>query len=45
MDVRAAVAFEAGKPLAITTAQLDGPNDSARIGEWIRRFLTAPQSL
>ena len=25
MDVRAAVAFEAGKPLAVTTAQLDGP--------------------
>jgi len=26
-------------------ASLDGPNDSARIGEWIRRFLTAPQPL
>src|SRR6187401_129899 len=25
MDVRAAVAFEAGKPLAVTTAQLEGP--------------------
>src|SRR5271154_5688236 len=25
MDVRAAVAFEAGKPLAIETVQLDGP--------------------
>ena len=25
MDVRAAVAFEAGKPLAVTTVQLDGP--------------------
>ena len=25
MDVRAAVAFEAGKPLEITTVQLDGP--------------------
>ena len=27
MDVRAAVAFEAGKPLAIETVQLDGPRD------------------
>src|SRR5512141_1353306 len=27
MDVRAAVAFEAGKPLAVTTAQLDGPRE------------------
>ncbi len=26
MDVRAAVAFEAGKPLEITTVQLDGPS-------------------
>ena len=26
MDVRAAVAFEAGKPLEIETVQLDGPN-------------------
>ena len=25
MDVRAAVAFEAGKPLAVTHVQLDGP--------------------
>jgi S-(hydroxymethyl)glutathione dehydrogenase / alcohol dehydrogenase len=25
MDVRAAIAFEAGKPLEVTTAQLDGP--------------------
>jgi S-(hydroxymethyl)glutathione dehydrogenase/alcohol dehydrogenase len=25
MDVRAAVAFEAGKPLSIETVQLDGP--------------------
>ena len=25
MDVRAAVAFEAGKPLEITTVQLEGP--------------------
>ncbi len=25
MDVRAAVAFEAGKPLVIETVQLDGP--------------------
>ena len=25
MDVRAAVAFEAGKPLEIETVQLDGP--------------------
>src|SRR6187431_3080161 len=25
MDVRAAVAFEAGKPLAVTTVQLEGP--------------------
>ena len=27
MDVRAAVAFEAGKPLEITTVQLDGPKE------------------
>ena len=27
MDVRAAVAFEAGKPLAIETVQLDGPKE------------------
>ena len=27
MDVRAAVAFEAGKPLSIETVQLDGPRD------------------
>jgi len=27
MDVRAAVAFEAGKPLAIETVQLDGPRE------------------
>lgn len=26
-------------------ASLDQPNDNARIGEWIRRFLTAPQPL
>jgi GMP synthase-like glutamine amidotransferase len=26
-------------------ASLDGPNDNARVGEWIRRFLTAPQPL
>src|SRR3954467_614944 len=26
MDVRAAVAFEAGKPLEVTTVKLDGPN-------------------
>jgi GMP synthase-like glutamine amidotransferase len=26
-------------------ASLDAPNDNARIGEWIRRFLTAPQPL
>jgi len=26
-------------------ASLDGPNDSQRIGDWIRRFLTAPQPL
>ena len=25
MDVRAAVAFEAGKPLTVTTVQLEGP--------------------
>ena len=23
-------------------ASLDGPNDNARVGEWIRRFLLAP---
>ena len=28
MDVRAAIAFEAGKPLEIETVQLDGPRDS-----------------
>jgi GMP synthase-like glutamine amidotransferase len=28
---------------AITS--LDGPNDNARVGDWIRRFLTAPQPL
>jgi S-(hydroxymethyl)glutathione dehydrogenase / alcohol dehydrogenase len=27
MDVRAAVAIAAGKPLEITTVQLDGPRD------------------
>ena len=27
MDVRAAVAFEAGKPLEVTTVQLDGPKE------------------
>src|SRR6478735_3026466 len=27
MDVRAAVAFEAGKPLQITTVKLDGPRE------------------
>ncbi|MCF3932547.1 S-(hydroxymethyl)glutathione dehydrogenase/class III alcohol dehydrogenase [Acuticoccus sp. M5D2P5] len=27
MDVRAAVAFEAGKPLEVTTVQLDGPRE------------------
>ncbi len=27
MDVRAAVAFEAGKPLSVETVQLDGPRD------------------
>ena len=27
MDVRAAVAFEAGKPLEIATVQLDGPRE------------------
>lgn len=27
MDVRAAVAFEAGKPLSIDTVQLDGPKE------------------
>ncbi len=27
MDVRAAVAHEAGKPLVIETVQLDGPSD------------------
>ena len=27
MDVRAAVAFEAGKPLEIETVQLDGPKE------------------
>ncbi|MEO1103687.1 MAG: alcohol dehydrogenase catalytic domain-containing protein, partial [Pseudomonadota bacterium] len=27
MDVKAAVAFEAGKPLEVTTVQLDGPRD------------------
>ena len=27
MDTRAAVAFEAGKPLAIETVQLDGPRE------------------
>ena len=26
-------------------ASLDAPNDNARIGDWIRRFLTAPQPL
>src|ERR1041384_3299953 len=26
-------------------ASLDAPNDNVRIGEWIRRFLTAPQPL
>jgi len=26
-------------------ASLDGPNDNSRVGEWIRRFLTAPQPL
>jgi len=26
-------------------ASLDAPNDNARVGEWIRRFLTAPQPL
>jgi GMP synthase-like glutamine amidotransferase len=26
-------------------ASLDGPNDNQRVGEWIRRFLTAPQPL
>jgi GMP synthase-like glutamine amidotransferase len=26
-------------------ASLDGPNDNARVGDWIRRFLTAPQPL
>src|ERR1041384_860605 len=26
-------------------ASLDAPNDNHRIGEWIRRFLTAPQPL
>ena len=26
MDVRAAVSYEAGKPLVIETVQLDGPN-------------------
>jgi Zn-dependent alcohol dehydrogenase len=29
MDVRAAVAFEAGKPLEVTTVQLEGPRASA----------------
>jgi Zn-dependent alcohol dehydrogenase len=27
MDVRAAVAFEAGKPLSIETVQLEGPRE------------------
>jgi GMP synthase-like glutamine amidotransferase len=26
-------------------ASLDGPNDNRRVGDWIRRFLTAPQPL
>jgi len=26
-------------------ASLDAPNDNARVGEWIRRFLTAPEPL
>jgi GMP synthase-like glutamine amidotransferase len=26
-------------------ASLDGPNDNQRVGDWIRRFLTAPQPL
>ena len=26
-------------------ASLDAPNDNARVGEWIRRFLSAPQRL
>jgi GMP synthase-like glutamine amidotransferase len=26
-------------------ASLDAPNDNARVGDWIRRFLTAPQPL
>ena len=26
-------------------ASLDAPNDNQRVGDWIRRFLTAPQPL
>ena len=38
MDVRAAVAFEAGKPLALETVRLDGP----RAGEVIGAFEGEP---
>lgn len=31
MDVRAAVAFEAGKPLVIETVQLDGPKEEVLV--------------
>ena len=40
MDVRAAVAFEAGKPLAIETVQLDGPKEGEVLVE-----LKAPVSV
>ena len=39
MKTRAAVAFEAKKPLEIVEVDLDGPNDSDRVGGWIRNFL------
>ena len=33
MDVRAAVANEAGKPLSVETVQLDGPGPGEVLGE------------
>ncbi len=33
METRAAVAFEAGKPLSIETVQLDGPRDGEVVVE------------
>ena len=43
MDVRAAVAFEAGKPLSIETVQLDGSVVDANVG-LLANALEAPSA-